>query len=243
MSDVIDNAATELSAWPPPYTIKRHARARHVKLRASAEQGLVITVPPRFNVKHIPDVLQENQHWIQKQLAKLPIAKNIDVLPDTIVFPAIQQSVNIQYIPSLSKLQLIARPHREIVLLGNIDNKTLCCEFLTRWVKLQAKKHLVALLQQVSQQTKLAFKRASIRDQKTRWGSCTSQKVISLSYKILFLPAELATHILIHELCHTKHLDHSDQFWNLVASFDPQWEQHRREIRQAPHLHMPEWLV
>lgn len=234
----IDNAVL---AWPPPYTLKRHPRARHVKLKASLQDGLEIIVPLRFNQKNLIDILEKNKSWIEKRLLEIKSAIPLS-LPETISLASIDQVWRIFYINSANKrLQLVMRPQQELVLMGNIENKEKCYELLNQWVVQQAKTYLVNQLQQISEQTQLSFNNVVIRGQKSRWGSCTSKKNISLNYKLLFLPHELVRHILIHELCHTVHLNHSAKFWRLVASFDPQWKLHCRELRRAEKW-IPAWI-
>lgn len=229
--------------WPPNVTLKKHARARHIKLKASVQHGLELVVPKRFNPKEIPFILEQNRIWIEKQLLKIQSQFiSIDKLPNEIIFSAINLSWQIEYIASDMKLKLLSRPHqRELVFIGDIQNKLACKKLLIIWVKKQARIYLLNQLEEVSQQIRLSYTHAIIRDQSTRWGSCSSKKSISLNYKLLFLPFELMRHVLIHELCHTVHLNHSDAFWGLVERFDPKWEQHRRELRKADKL-IPMWL-
>jgi predicted metal-dependent hydrolase len=82
----------------------------------------------------------------------------------------------------------------------------------------------------VSIQTSLPYNRVSIRGQKTRWGSCSSDKNINLNYKLLFLEPEFVKYIIIHELCHTIHLNHSREFWQLVGDFYPDYRDIRKQI-------------
>lgn len=226
--------------WPPHYTVKKHKRARSVKLRATKKNGLVITIPYRFNVRELPGIIEQHKQWITKQLAKLA-AQTTDVLPEQIEFKLIHEIFKIQYLSCDKKLTLHIRPTKEIILLGKTVDKAACKRKLLFWVKAAAKKILVPLLRELSEQLQLPFDSVNIRDQQTLWGSCTSQKMISLNYKLIFLPYELARHVMIHELCHTKHLNHSDKFWRLVASFDPAWEQHKRALRNADD-YVPSWI-
>lgn len=231
--------------WPPEYTVKKHPRARHVKLKTSMKNGLEIIVPLRFSNKYLPEILETNKAWIQKKLNEI-LEKQSKVsnesLPEQIQFDALGEIWQVRYIQGHSKkMQLLARSQKEIVLLGDINNKELAKKLLLAWTKEQAKQHLPVLLEKVSKQIQLPYKKVVIRAQKSRWGSCTSEKVINLNFKLLFLPSHLAIHILIHELCHTVHLNHSTKFWRLVASFDPDWKQHDRAIRKADNF-MPGWL-
>ena len=75
--------------------------------------------------------------------------------------------------------------------------------------------------------------RVSIRNQKTRWGSCSKSGNLNFNYKILFLEEQLADYIVVHELCHLQELNHSKKFWNLVAQMFPNHRRLRRELRRT----------
>lgn len=228
-------------SWPPAYKIKKHRLARSVKLRASATHGLVITTPYRFNLRQLPSILEEHRDWIIKQLQRLPLAK-LDTLPDNIIFSACSEEWRVEYQLCDTKIELIERPQKELVLVGNIQDKVRCRHLLTKWVKQKAKTYLTEHLEKVSQRTLLPFEKTTVRSQTTLWGSCTSAKAISLNYKLIFLPPELTTHVMIHELCHTKHLNHSERFWRLVESFDENWRANRRALRKAD-AYIPDWIA
>jgi predicted metal-dependent hydrolase len=75
------------------------------------------------------------------------------------------------------------------------------------------------------------YGQVSIRDQKTRWGSCSSKKNLNFNYKIVFLPPHLVDYIIVHELCHLEEFNHGKQFWDLVARTIPHHESCRNELR------------
>ncbi len=230
--------------WPPVYTVKENARAKYVRLKASLKGGLELTIPRRFNRNKIPAILEENRHWIEKQFIKIRSqleTSDQDILPTQIALLAIDQIWHIHYIQSDTKLKIISRPHQELVLVGDIKNKTLSKKLLAAWVKNHAQQYLLTQLSEVSKETKLIYKKATIRGQESRWGSCSTEKAINLNYKLLFLPPHLVTHVMIHELCHTVYLNHSVAFWRLVASFDPNWKEHNRELRST-NKWMPGWV-
>jgi predicted metal-dependent hydrolase len=101
---------------------------------------------------------------------------------------------------------------------------------------------LIPWLKRVSNETGLSYSSVAIRQQKTRWGSCSSRRLISLNARLLFLPADLVTYVLVHELCHTKHLNHSSRFWRLLESYLPDYRQLDRQLRMGDR-YMPGWLV
>jgi predicted metal-dependent hydrolase len=231
--------------WPPPYMLKKHPRARNVRLKASIQYGLELIVPGNFNVALIPRLLDQNRSWIEKRLGELQVrglTATVDSLPEKLDFLAVNSCWTVYYVASDRKLQLITGPAQEIRILGNIEDKNACRQLLLAWIKKQAKLYLLAQLERCSLKTGLSYKRASIRDQNSRWGSCSSKKSINLNYKLLFLTPSLMAHVMIHELCHTVHLNHSTHFWQLVAAYDPQWREHRQALRKAAAF-IPSWLV
>lgn len=84
----------------------------------------------------------------------------------------------------------------------------------------------------------VSFSGPRIADQKTLWGSCTAQGLISLSWRLVMAPPEVLRYVAIHELCHIRHHDHGPRFWKLVARQMPDFESHRRWLREhGPSLH------
>jgi predicted metal-dependent hydrolase len=230
--------------WPPPYTIKKSAKARHVRLKASVRHGLELIVPARFNPKNIPEILETNKVWIEKQLTKIQLEfqqYQTNQLPLSICLLAINQQWKVTYIKTFSKkIQVLVRPDYELVVMGDIDNKILCQQKLAKWLHSQAILFLTERLYELSVSTGLSYQDVSIRNQKSRWGSCSSAKKINLNHKLIFMPAELADHIIIHELCHTVHMNHSQKFWRLVASLDENWQLNSKSVKRA-EKYVPAW--
>ncbi|MBT4277184.1 M48 family metallopeptidase [Candidatus Falkowbacteria bacterium] len=78
----------------------------------------------------------------------------------------------------------------------------------------------------------LEYKRISIRDQRTRWGSCSSKKNLNFNYKIILLPKRYADYIIVHELCHLQEFNHSRDFWSLVSVAIPEYKKIVKELRE-----------
>lgn len=78
---------------------------------------------------------------------------------------------------------------------------------------------------------KYVYRRVSIRNQVSRWGSCSSKGNLNFNYKIIFLPKECADYIIVHELCHLKEMNHGPGFWNLVAEVVPEYKKIEQTLR------------
>jgi len=100
----------------------------------------------------------------------------------------------------------------------------------------QAKKQAKALFEEelrlYSVQMKCGYTKLRLSSAKTRWGSCSSSGTISINFSLFFAPIEIRHYVIIHELAHVKHPNHSQRFWNFVQQFDPNWKVHRSWLKQ-----------
>lgn len=72
----------------------------------------------------------------------------------------------------------------------------------------------------------------TIRDQKSRWGSCSSRGTLSFNYRLLFAPPKVLDYVVVHELCHLTHMNHSKNFWNMVASVMPEYKTYKNWLKE-----------
>ena len=97
--------------------------------------------------------------------------------------------------------------------------------------KEKAREQVTERIQILNQKYKFEIGSIAIRNQKTRWGSCSGKKNLNFNYKIFFLPPELADYIIVHELCHLREMNHSKRFWDLVALQVPNHKECRKQIQ------------
>ena len=76
----------------------------------------------------------------------------------------------------------------------------------------------------------VSVNRISIKDQKTRWGSCSSKGNVNFNYKLYYMPQALMDYVIVHELSHRKYMNHSDLFWNEVGKYCPEYRMYRKEL-------------
>ena len=75
----------------------------------------------------------------------------------------------------------------------------------------------------------------TVRDQKSRWGSCSSRGTLSFNYRLIFAPPKVLDYVVIHELCHLTHMNHSKEFWNMVEDILPDYKEHRKWLKENGH--------
>ena len=83
-----------------------------------------------------------------------------------------------------------------------------------------------------NEQLKLSYNKVNVRNQKTKWGSCSKSGNLNFNYKILFLSEKIKDYIIVHELCHLKEFNHSKKFWSLVAGVTPDYREIKKELRK-----------
>lgn len=213
------------------YTLRYSPRARHIRLKITSHAGLEIIVPKRFNEKEIPSILEKHQEWITRTLSSLPLPEE-KTLPSVLNLTAISQQWMIHYIEKpMRSIKLLEKGENQLILQGNVHDKALVEKAFKKWLCRHASRYFHVWLDRVSQRSNLAYKSLSIRYTRSRWGSCSTKKNISLSARLLFLKPELVEHIMIHELCHTVHFNHSKQFWKLFESLQENYKDLKKEIR------------
>jgi predicted metal-dependent hydrolase len=108
-----------------------------------------------------------------------------------------------------------------------------------RELRRRAARELPAELKRLADQHGLAVSRVSVRNQKSRWGSCSPSGHICLNWRLVLMPDAVRTYVLIHELMHLRRLDHSKTFWRLVAAACPDYNDSRRWLRKHSYSIQP----
>lgn len=164
------------------------------------------------------------------------------ILPKKINLRGMRKSWKISYVRSSRKLVLVEYSDQTLVLCGKHYSKRVAIQLITRWVKLKAEAYLPSLFAKLSHRIKINYKKLTISSRRAIWGSCTVGGTISLNYKIIFLPPTIVRHLMLHELCHIPHLNHSKKFWKELEKFDKNWNKNRKELYHAVNC-LPEWVI
>lgn len=238
--DTMMNLPVAPDKLPASYRFRISHRARHVRISVSAYGQVTITHPAHVSRSEAAAFVHSKREWILRQLAKtkpLPRSGTLDRLH----LPLTGETFFIRH-QELESSRAGLRQKGNVLHLRHDANapETIRWE-LREWLKKYARNELAKRLDALCAQTDLSYQKLSIRLQRTRWGSCTREGAISLNAKLMFLKENLVRHVLIHELAHTVHLNHSQAFWHLVACYDPNWREHRKSLRQAVAM-IPAWL-
>lgn len=230
------------------YSVRESDRSRRIKVQVSTRGEVEVVVPRGYRRDRLAQFLRDKQGWIEKTQRRMTTAhqgrspETRQAQPAYIFLRALGRSWQVDYQPAAGdRIEVRATPDR-LQLYGPIHQVVACQRALQAWIRPTAKQHLVPWLDQVSQEIQLPYSRATLRRQKTRWASCSSRHSISLNDKLLFLPPPLVRYVLVHELCHTMHLNHSAAFWALVEQWEPDYRTLDCQLKEG-WQYIPDWLV
>lgn len=201
-----------------------------------------MVIPRRMAMKHVEPFVRQHRQWISEQIEKLGLDRPVE-LPETIHLAAITEHWSVHYEFGHGRTwRYIEREHRQLIIRGPDNETEQCIAVLNRWLRAQAKDFMPDLLDDISERCGLPYEKVTLRSQKSRWGSCSSRGNISLNDRLMLLPYEQLEYVMLHELCHTRHLNHSRDFWSLLASFIPDCRQRDRRLKKAQHA-LPSWTL
>jgi len=241
---------TNVSTPPeiPGYTVKVSTRAKHVRLKISPADGLVVVVPKRFDQTLLDDIVMRHASWIDRTFKRYPQQENMarthsgHVLPSKIELPALGEQWVLEYVETQSDSVRITRAgSNQLRVSGKLSDSHACHKALRRWLMRHAKEKIIPVFDKVSDECRLGYSRVTIRGQRTRWGSCSSTGSINLNFQLMFVSPAMLRYVLVHELCHTIHLNHSRAFYALLAGHEPEYKMLESQLRRAWQT-MPAWL-
>ncbi len=205
-----------------PVRLRRHRQARRYTLRIdAASREVVLTLPPRGTVREARDFAQKHGAWIAARLKRLPQAAPF---------------VHGTEVPLRGELHRIVhrRGVRGTVWTAADDegNGLLCvageAPHINRrigdYLRRSAARELEAAARRYAEALGVAIKRISIRDQSSRWGSCSNTGVLSFSWRLILAPPYVLDYLAAHEVAHLVELNHSPRFWRLVERIYPDFE-------------------
>lgn len=224
--------------------LRSSTRARRLILRLVNVDTLEVVLPEGVRPTQVPAFLEKHAAWIRRARERRAACPEDGErgLPSRIHLHAIQELWKVQSVFAFGiEVRLTEQPSdRLLELYGSIDRPHLWATLLQTWLKKKAKLVLVPWLDRIANRTGLDYRRVTVRLQRSRWGSCSSRQHINLNARLLLVEPELVDYLLIHELCHTRELNHSGRFWRLVERHCPEYKVLDRKLNVASR-ELPHW--
>lgn len=223
------------------WTVRTSARARRLSVRVYPAGRVEVVVPPRTPAQMVQQFVSKHRAWIDARLQESMAQQALLVAPTELLLPSIERSIQIEYRHEATLPKLRELDAQRLLVRGSIAEPARWSRLLSDWLITLAHAEFHKRLQALAHSNGFKFERLQIRRQRTRWGSRSSSGTISLNVCALFLRPEALRYLMIHELCHTRHMNHSQRFWQLVAEHEPNFSELDKQLSSA-WRHVPTWM-
>lgn len=232
-----------LEGEPLDYFLHRVAGRRHVHLVVEETGELQVRAPYRFTRVEAERVIRAHAAWLAAALRrarernarrpKLESGAELPLLDERLKLDVnpVQQADLFERRSALADGEIFRQRNVLRVRTRQRDHGDLRA-LLEAWYRAEARRYLLPRLDRLGSELDLRPSRVSIRAQKTRWGSCSERGGISLNWRLMLLPSMLVEYVLVHELCHLRHLNHSPRFWALLGSLMPDYRSLESQLEE-----------
>ena len=241
-TEFLSQAFSSAKRLPAQFILKRSARAKRSRIIIRRAGQIEVISPIETSEKKIVAFVNENYYWILKTLEKLAKLKSFTLWPERFVSGA-----TILYRGQLRPMRLLSSPQPPRVRFDGEtfivecvdDNFQLIKKAFIQWFKedfaLELKRQMAIFGPKFSRKA-LAIR---IRPYRSLWGSCNREGVLRLNFYLNFVPTPCLEYVLVHELSHLIHMNHSKDFWRLVGSVLPDYKSRQTLLREYTSLLEP----
>jgi predicted metal-dependent hydrolase len=201
-----------------------------------------VVVPTGIGIPAVERFVSRHREWAERRSRELLLQapKAVERRPEIVTLACIDRSWRLEYLAGRSNRAEAVGDDLLRVHTTSLTDRHVS-QALVHWLKREARSHLAGRLATIADEIGIDYARLSVRRQRTRWGSCSTAGTISLNMCLLFQRPEVARYLIVHELCHRRHMNHSRRYWALVESFEPEWKALDAELLKG-WRHVPAWV-
>ncbi|MFC2058201.1 M48 family metallopeptidase [Chloroflexota bacterium] len=228
---VVGKSKISLDGRTVLYTIKRSARAKHVRLEIGREPDLTVVVPRSYRIHRLSKLLEAKRDWILGKLGEYDSVrqKAAEHLKDGDAVHYLGRELTLKIRRNHNGVDAVKLERNTLLVSLKSDDRLE--SLLERWYRLQADRLIREKAETLSARLGVSYNRIMIRGQKTRWGSCSHKGNLSFNWKLVMAPEPVIDYVAIHELAHLREMNHTKSFWKLVAEHCPQWRERRKWLK------------
>ncbi len=224
------------------YDTRLSTRASRISIKIEPPDKVVVVAPRKASAKTIKRFVESQADWIKAQLIKVKQKQLLIESESQVMIFGKNYQKKYQFNPELpigiftNQLSIIfnfpgADSQQNLTTVNRTLNKTLTKE-LEIFLKKTARSYLQKQTKILADKMQVSYHSLTLRNQKTRWGSCSSNGNLSLNWRLVHYPSQIIDYVIIHELAHLTHHNHSKKFWQCVAQHDPEFKLHRNYLKK-----------
>lgn len=212
--------------------VRRHHNARRISIKFDTKRRLVATAPRWTPLYIIKKTIDKSRPGIRQIAQSAQVSGQ--TYSDGMLIGKSHQLALVPHAGELTKSRrqnLLTISYPESKDPASNEVQQFVREQVAKLLRNQSEHYLPRRLEHLASKYGYSYNKVRFSHAGSRWGSCSTAGTISLNIALMTLPHELIDYVLAHELCHTEQMNHSDQFWQLVAEIDPDYQQHRKQLK------------
>ncbi len=225
-----------------PYSIRISARARRFRIIVGSN-GVELIIPKGGSMDQGVSFLRHHTDWVLAQLKRIEKHRAKTTLPplpaNTLLYQGKPIPVKLVTDASLHSRAVVEFTGRSIHVRVPPRSRVALLKAAEVWLRQQARSVIEKRVIAWAATLHVSPRRVTIRDQRTRWGSCSSSGTLSFNWRLVMPPLEIMDYVIVHELAHMLEANHSKQFWAIVARYCPDYKKHRIWLRRNTSLLHP----
>jgi predicted metal-dependent hydrolase len=191
---------------------------QHARIRVNEDGGVRVLIPISFTEADVEALLKKKERWINQKVAFFAGKSKIHLNRNQLLLLGNRYTYN--YLPNCTRKVFLDNKHHMIS-----TSKDMLDVFIQeKWYKSYAKDYLALRVTELSHKLNFPFNKLYIRSQRTKLGNCSDKKNISLNWRLIKAPALVIDYIIVHELVHTKVMNHTNSYWTLLKSHYPDYK-------------------
>jgi hypothetical protein len=212
------------------YSIKISKLARQISLKLHGREVRVVIPSKRFE-QMAHQFVQEKLQWIASNLPPI-----VSLLHDGASLKILGEEFTIRHEQWVLEKTRVGELNNIITVYTRTPNTPDAELKISEYLRKKYSPLIKYRVAELAQDYGFKYQSISIRDQSSRWGSCSNEQKLNFSWRLILAPVEVLDYVIVHELAHTVHMDHSANFWDLVAKFQPNYKQHRLWLKRNQDL-------
>ncbi len=215
-----------------PIRIYHNRRQKHIRLKINSDGQISVSAPTGTPQAKIQGILRHKEGWLASKIQETTQALEQNNPAKQVYLDGWPYQVDLQLSDQLTYNLDVDYQRQYILISGPENNQAHIASLLEKWLRREAKQRLTTHAQQVSKRVGITYNKLFLRNQKTRWGSSSTLGNISLNWRTVMLPKPVQRYLIIHELVHQQHMNHSPHFWRKVVHYCPDYKQHEQWLKQ-----------
>lgn len=220
------------------YTLRESKRAKRINIRVDGRNGVQLVYPVGVTFPPPTELLRQHEAWLLEVVDKLETRTGNQFersYKEGEIFSYLGESYHLRILHKANGNYITVKLNQEKTLdvslppnLSSQQEQENIVGAIEWFYRKQAKIYIPERTAEIANPLGFQYERVTIKNQKTRWGSCSSNKNLNFNLRLMMAPQAAIDYIIIHELCHLVHLNHSKQFWNLVSKYCPDYKHWRK---------------